>query len=112
MPLGEPDIAGPRPTDLQWLDGRLRLCFEDAEIEVFAANWRVNGCVRIRITHEGAYKDLTTPLGMLADRDWDRLLTHWREEQTRTPWLTAPKKIHQPGVVRRVAPTRRRQAIH
>jgi hypothetical protein len=113
MPLGDPDPAGPKPTDLQWLDGRLRICFEQAEIEVFSAGWSMSGSVRIRITHDGSYKDLTVPLGMLANRDWDRLIAHWREEQTAKPWIVAPKKLYQPGVVRRVAPPLRKgQVIH
>lgn len=111
MSLGDPDIPGPKPTDLQWLDGRLRICFDEAQIEVFAANWRINGHVRLRITHDGAYKDLTAPLGMLANRDWDRLLAHWREEQTAKPWLPVPPKIYEPGVVRRIAPPLRK-VIH
>lgn len=86
--------------------------FEEAQIEVFASNWKLNGHVRVRVTHDGAYKDLTAPLGMIANRDWNRLLSHWREEQHAKPWVTAPMKIHQPGVVRHVAPFRKGQVIH
>lgn len=112
MPLGDPDPVGPKTTDLHWLGLRLRAMFEDADVEIFSANWSLNGHVRIRVTHAGAYKDLTVPLGMLANQDWDSLLAHWREEQTTKPWLPAPKQIYQPGVVRHVRVSRKGQAVH
>lgn len=86
--------------------------FEDAEVEVFASHWAINGYVRIRITHDGSYKDLTVPLGMLANQDWDALLSHWREEQRVKPWVAAPPKIHRPGAVRHVSGFRRGQSVH
>jgi hypothetical protein len=111
--VADPDIGAPKTIDLQWLDGRLRLMFEEASIEVFASHWKLNGSVRVRVTHDGAYKDLSAPLGMIANRDWDALLKHWREEQHSRPWVTAPLKIHEPGVVRRVSPPLRKgQVIH
>lgn len=112
MPLGDRDLVGPKTTDLQWLGLRLRDMFEDADVEVFSANWALNGHIRIRITHDGSFKDLTVPLGMLANQDWERLLAHWREEQKQKPWQIAPKKIYEPGVVRRIQPFRKGHPVH
>jgi hypothetical protein len=110
--VADPDIGAPKTVDLQWLDGRLRLMFEEAALEVFTSNWKINGYVRLRITHDGAYKDLTAPLGMIANRDWDALVKHWRDEQQEKPWVTAPVKIHEPGVIRRVSGPLKGQVIH
>lgn len=78
MPLGDPDIAGPKIQDIQWLGLLAQLVFPKARCRVLVGNSAKTGLVRVAVSLNGAKQDLTVPLGVLANRDWREILAHWR----------------------------------
>ena len=78
MPLSDPEILGPKIQDIQWLGLLAQLVFPKARCKVLVAGAAKTGLVRVAVTLNGAKQDLTVPLGVLANRDWREILTHWR----------------------------------
>jgi hypothetical protein len=78
VPLGDPDIAGPKIQDIQWLGLLAQLVFPKARCKVLVANAAKTGFVRVAVSFNGGKQELTVPVGVLANRDWKEILAHWR----------------------------------